>query len=66
MKADGSDVGRLTTDEAMDWRPSWSPDGARIAFESYRNGEADVFSMGADGTDVKRLTTSPSSRPRSS
>jgi Tol biopolymer transport system component len=37
MQADGSNIVRLTeTDYASNWRPAWSPDCNRIAFESDR------------------------------
>lgn len=32
MRADGTDMRRLTTNAALDGWPSWSPDGTRIAF----------------------------------
>ena len=31
MRADGTEVVRLTTSEAQEWTPTWSPDSARIA-----------------------------------
>jgi TolB protein len=36
--------------------PSWSPDGARIAFVSRRDGKFHVYVMNADGTGIRRLT----------
>lgn len=37
--------------------PAWSPDGARIVFESTRDGpDPDIFVMNADGTGVVQLT----------
>ena len=41
--------------------PNWSPDGARIVFESDRveKGDLEIYSMKADGSDVRRLTNSP-------
>lgn len=57
MRADGSDVRRLTSDAAEDTRPRWSPDGRRIAFQSWRHGGGmEVYVMNAHGTDVRRLT----------
>jgi len=38
-------------------QPQWSPDSTRIVVQSPRNGNWDVYSMNADGTDQVRLTT---------
>ena len=46
-------------DGAADENPAWSPNGGRIAFDSNRSGNLDVYSMNADGSGVKQLTTSP-------
>jgi len=39
--------------------PAWSPDGKRIAFTSYRDGNAEIYVMHADGTYQTRLTNNP-------
>jgi len=36
--------------------PVWSPDGTQIAFVSDTYGNADVFIMNADGSNVRRIT----------
>ncbi len=36
--------------------PAWSPDGTRIAFSSYRDGNYEIYTMNPDGSDVIRLT----------
>lgn len=36
--------------------PAWSPDGTRIAFNSFREGNNEIYTMSADGGNVKRLT----------
>lgn len=48
----------ITDDPALDIEPSWSPDGAWIAYGSLRPGEPhfDLFIMRPDGSDVRRLT----------
>ena len=58
--ADGS-VARLTNDPAPDEEPTWSPDGAKIAFQSYRyaggNGSSwNIYVMNAVGTNLVELT----------
>lgn len=35
--------------------PSWSPDGARLAFMSWRGGPTAVYTMNADGSDQRQL-----------
>lgn len=39
-----------------DANPAWSPDGSKIAFSSNRDGNFEIYVMGADGTGVTRLT----------
>lgn len=36
--------------------PSWSPDGARVAFTSDADGNYEIYTMASDGTDVRQLT----------
>ena len=38
--------------------PTWSPDCKRIAFVLFGSGVGQVFSMNADGSDLKNLTNS--------
>jgi Tol biopolymer transport system component len=58
MNADGSGQTRLTDDLALDTNPIWSPDGTRIAFQSYRDGNDEIYVMNADGSGQTRLTNS--------
>jgi Tol biopolymer transport system component len=46
----------LTRDRAADSEPAWSPDGARVAFVSTRDRNAEIYAMNADGSGVTRLT----------
>ena len=41
---------RLTSDEAWDWYPVWSPDGSQIVFTSSREGVHNLYHKPASGT----------------
>lgn len=65
MDADGDDVQQLTPekDGESSGQPTWSPDGSQIAYVHGPSVDSSVpsrfgglFVMGADGTDVRRLT----------
>jgi len=56
MNADGSNQVNLTRYSENDTKPTWSPDGSRIAFVSFRDGKRDIFTIAPDGSDVQRLT----------
>jgi Tol biopolymer transport system component len=53
--ADGTNVRHLTDSAAYDRWPTWSPDGALIAFER----DDDIYVIDADGNNLRNLTTSP-------
>ncbi len=71
MNADGSGQTRLTTNPNTgfagnigNYRPSWSPDGSKITFESARHvinedGNHEIYVMDADGSNQIRLTNIP-------
>jgi len=40
--------------------PTWSPDGRRIAFTSFRHGRGEIYVMNADGRQQRRLTRNTS------
>jgi TolB protein len=71
VNADASGLRRLTEGPAYDMYPTWSPDGARIAFESTRatpadfegpardperTADFDVFVVDADGGEPENLS----------
>src|SRR5579862_6979556 len=47
----------LTRDAGRNERPSWAPDGRHLIFESTRTGTRQIWSMLADGSEVRQLTT---------
>ena len=63
MQVDGT-VERVAVDLAV--QPGeglgsikWSPDGGRLAFDAVRGANFDLYVVGADGSNLRRLTTSP-------
>ncbi|MEZ0390920.1 MAG: PA domain-containing protein, partial [Pseudobdellovibrionaceae bacterium] len=59
MKADGSQVRRLTKARGYDGGPFFSADGTKITWRRFApNGQsAEVFTMNVDGSDEKQLTS---------
>ena len=53
VDADGTSLKRLS--ETLS-EPSWSPDGERIAFAKRDGNEVALYTMAADGTDVRLVT----------
>ena len=62
MNADGSNPINLTPDALPattdELRPAWSPDGSRLAYASNAGGNVDIWTMRADGSDKRRITSS--------
>ncbi len=56
---DGSSPKQLTTTEADDFNPVFSPDGELIAYVSEADGTQDIWIMNADGKGKKNLTADP-------
>ena len=50
---------QITTNQAYDSDPLWTPDGKKIVFSSYRAGSKDIFITSAEGGVPKRLTDYP-------
>jgi TolB protein len=48
---------QLTHNEGRNENPTWAPDGRHLVFQSNRRGGYQLWSMLADGTDLKQLTT---------
>ena len=65
MDADGGNLLNLTENPDDDFSPSWSPDGERIVFSSFRRDRvgnlphSDIYVMDADGDNQQRITENP-------
>src|SRR4030095_5953357 len=47
---------RIASSTQLDWNPGISPDGKRIAFESERSGQHEIWLSDSDGSNLSRLT----------
>jgi dipeptidyl aminopeptidase/acylaminoacyl peptidase len=56
VKATGGEVRRLTTDNAEDAVPAWSPDGKWIYLSSKRSGDWQIWKMPPEGGEAIQVT----------
>jgi TolB protein len=57
MDVASREVVQLTHGAGRNENPTWAPDGRHIVFSSNRNDSTQIFTMLADGTEVRQLTT---------
>jgi len=43
MNSDGTDVQPLIGTGAYEFRPSWSPDCSKVAYDALASGESDIY-----------------------
>src|SRR5687767_13769802 len=53
----GGQATRITSGQAYDMQPAFSPDGKKLVFISDRNGSENVWIANADGTKPRAITT---------
>jgi TolB protein len=47
------------TDRIHNLLPAWSPDGTKMAFMSFRDGNAELYVMDVNGSNLRRITRHP-------
>ena len=57
LPREGGDAERLTNVELEPARPDYGPNGERIAFQSYADGNFDIWTMASDGSDIQQVTS---------
>jgi Tol biopolymer transport system component len=55
MNVDGTELRKL----GLGWRPTWSPDGSRIAFAPALEDNLEIYVADADGTGLINISQSP-------
>ena len=55
-------LSQLTHSEGKNENPSWAPDSRHLVFASTRSGKSQIYTMLANGTDVKQLTAQGDNR----
>lgn len=53
-------IRRVTYEPMNGMHPTWSPDGLRLAFMTWRNGRTEIFTSKADGSNQELLVRMPS------
>jgi len=55
-----TNLGGRNVSPSYGWRasPDWSPDSSHVVFNSWHDGNAEIYSMNSDGSNMVRLTNS--------
>lgn len=59
LPSTGGEAQQLTFPPVEASRPSWSPDGSRIAFQRFDGHYYQIWTVGVDGNDMRAVTTGP-------
>ena len=55
-KKPGAKQENITKHPSTDRRARWSPDGTKLLFESDRDGDLEIYTIGIDGNNLQQLT----------
>jgi Tol biopolymer transport system component len=64
MNLDGTGLTDLTPDLFDEGKPSWSPDGSKIAFDTLQAGNYDIYTVQPDGQNLTNVTATNSRKVR--
>ena len=56
MPSSGGDILRLTNTPENEFEINWRPDGKKITFLSTKTGDAQLYEMNADGSNLQQVT----------
>jgi TolB protein len=56
---DGTGLEQITKNGSINMSPSWSPDGTKITFTSFKDGKAEIYAYSTVTRKIGRLTRSP-------
>ncbi len=56
---DGSDMVAITNNNSINMSPSWSPDGSKVTFTSFKEGKAEIYVYNRISKRTDRLTRGP-------
>jgi len=59
VRADGTDLRRLTSHQAGDNSPCWAPDSKSVLFLSSRSGSSQLWHIRIDGGEARQITKLP-------
>ncbi len=57
IDSDGENLQRVTRHGTLTASPTWSPDGTRLAFTSWKSGYPRIYEIDPDGSDERMLPT---------
>ena len=56
---DGGELQQITNNKSINMSPSWSPDGTKVTFTSFKDGKAEIYAYSLISGKTGRLTRSP-------